>query len=157
MWRQKFAAADRKSQQSHSVWTMLKFHAGSEQPLMYVVINNSHYLAVTTTNPAYHAFGKYWMEARRLLDYRLKFCWLNVICCICQSRELEREIKQKTGGTNGGPAKNLGGKAHQGPPWESPLQMDIHKTLYPFYTTKKMPHVMVTITKNASLAAIARY
>ena len=35
--------------------------------------------------------------------------------------------------------------------------MDVHKTLYPFYTTKKMPRVTVTITKNASLAAIARY
>jgi len=31
------------------------------------------------------------------------------------------------------------------------------KTLNPFYTTKKIPHVTVTITKNASLAAIARY
>jgi len=37
------------------------------------------------------------------------------------------------------------------------MQMDAHKTLYPFYITKKMPHVTVTITKNASLAAIARY
>jgi len=37
------------------------------------------------------------------------------------------------------------------------MQMHIHKTLYPFYTTKKMPHVTVTITKNASLAAVARY
>jgi len=37
------------------------------------------------------------------------------------------------------------------------MQMEIHKTLYPFYTTKKMPHVTVTITKNASLAALARY
>ena len=27
------------------------------------------------------------------------------------------------------------------------LQMDVHKTLYPFYTTKKMPHVTATITK----------
>ena len=36
-------------------------------------------------------------------------------------------------------------------------QIDVHKTLYPFYTTKKMPRVTVTITKNASLAAIARY
>jgi len=25
--------------------------------------------------------------------------------------------------------------------------MDVHKTLYPFYTTKKMPRVTVTITK----------
>jgi len=36
--------------------------------------------------------------------------------------------------------------------------MDVHKSLYPFYTTKEMPHVTVTITKkNASLAAVARY
>jgi len=26
------------------------------------------------------------------------------------------------------------------------LQMDVHKTLYPFYTTKKTPRVTVTIT-----------
>jgi len=37
------------------------------------------------------------------------------------------------------------------------MQMDVHKMLYPFYTTKKMPHVTVIITINASLAAIARY
>jgi len=37
------------------------------------------------------------------------------------------------------------------------MQMDVHKTLYPFYTTKKMPHVTVAITKNVSSAAIARY
>jgi len=37
------------------------------------------------------------------------------------------------------------------------MQMDVHKTLYPFYTAKKMLHVTVTITINASLAAIARY
>jgi len=42
---------------------------------------------------------------------RLKFCWLNVICCICQSNELERDIKQKTGGGQvGRPAKNLVGR-----------------------------------------------
>jgi len=39
----------------------------------------------------------------------LRFCWLKVICCICQSNELEREIKQKTGGESRGPAKTLGG------------------------------------------------
>jgi len=27
------------------------------------------------------------------------------------------------------------------------MQMDVHKTLYPFYTTEKTPHVTVTITK----------
>jgi len=35
--------------------------------------------------------------------------------------------------------------------------MDVQKTLYPFYITEKMPRVAVTITKNASSAAIARY
>jgi len=29
------------------------------------------------------------------------------------------------------------------------VQMDLHKTLYSFYTTKKMTHFTVTITKNA--------
>jgi len=27
------------------------------------------------------------------------------------------------------------------------MQMDVYKTLYPFYTTKKMPHVMATVAK----------
>jgi len=29
------------------------------------------------------------------------------------------------------------------------MQMDVHKTLYSFYTTKKMPHVTATVAKNA--------
>jgi len=37
------------------------------------------------------------------------------------------------------------------------MQMDVHKTLHPFYTTKKMLHITVKIIINASLAAIARY
>jgi len=37
------------------------------------------------------------------------------------------------------------------------MQVDVNKTLYPFYTEKEMSHVTVTITKNAMLAAIARY
>jgi len=36
------------------------------------------------------------------------------------------------------------------------MQMD-GKSLHPFYTTKEMPHVTVTITKNALLAAVARH
>jgi len=35
--------------------------------------------------------------------------------------------------------------------------MDIHKTLYPFYTTKKMPHVIATVAKMGLVGAIARY
>jgi len=51
------------------------------------------------------------------LKNRLKFCWLKVICCICQSNELEREIRQKTWELSREPAKNLGGTmAHPGPP-----------------------------------------
>ena len=37
------------------------------------------------------------------------------------------------------------------------MQMDVHKTRFPFYTTKKMPHVTVKIMINASLAAAVRY
>ena len=39
------------------------------------------------------------------------------------------------------------------------MQVDVNKSLYSSYTTttKEMSHVTVTITKNASLAAIARY
>jgi len=46
---------------------------------------------------------------------RLKFCWLKVICCICQPNELEREIQHKTGGPSRGAAKNLGCMAHPDP------------------------------------------
>jgi len=27
------------------------------------------------------------------------------------------------------------------------MQMDVHKTLHPFYTTKKMPNVMATVAR----------
>jgi len=29
------------------------------------------------------------------------------------------------------------------------MQMKVHKIFYPYYTTKKMPHVRATVTKNA--------
>jgi len=61
------------------------------------------------------------MQARGLLNHRLKYCWRKVIYCICQPNELEREITKKLGGQAGGPSKNLGPKAHPGPPLESPL------------------------------------
>jgi len=47
--------------------SLTKFHAGSKQPLVCVVINNSHYRAVKNNNTAYRAFWKYWMQARGLL------------------------------------------------------------------------------------------
>ena len=56
------------------------------------------------------------MPARGLLNYRLKYCWPEVIYSICQPNELEREIKKKTGG----PSKILGPWPTQAP-LESPL------------------------------------
>jgi len=50
--------------------------------LVCVVINNSSYPTVKN-NTAYHAFEKYQMQAREFLNYRLKYCWPNVIYCIC--------------------------------------------------------------------------
>jgi len=47
---------------------------------------------------------------------RLKFCRLKVICCICQSNEFEREIKQNTGGEAGDQIKMWGRMANPGPP-----------------------------------------
>jgi len=51
------------------------------------------------------------MQAGGLLAYRSKFCWLEVICCACQSNELKREIMKKNLG-----AKNLGGAWSNRPP-----------------------------------------
>jgi len=62
---------------------LTKFHAGCDQPLVCVVINNSSYPTVKNNNRAFHAFRKYWMQARGFLNYRLKYCWRKVIYCIC--------------------------------------------------------------------------
>jgi len=43
---------------------LTKFHAGSEKPLVCVVIINFIYPTVKNKNTAYHAFGKYWMKSR---------------------------------------------------------------------------------------------
>jgi len=88
---------------------LTKFHAGSKQLLVCVVINNSSFPTVENNNTAYHAFEKYWMQARGLLNYRLKYCLPKVVYCICQPKELEREIKKKLGEPSRGPSKNLGG------------------------------------------------
>ena len=46
--------------------------------------------------------------------------------------------------------------ARRGNTADNAMQMD-DKSLYPFYTTKEIAHVTVTITKNALLAAVGRY
>jgi len=98
--------------------SLTKFHGGTEQLLVCVVINNSGYPVVKNNNTAYHAFGKYWMQARGFLNYRLKYCWPKVFYCICQPNELEREIMNKKLGVQ---AKIWGAMAHPRPPLESPL------------------------------------
>jgi len=50
----------------------------------------------------------------------LKFCWLKVTCCICQSSELEREIEQKTRGDKQG-ASQKSGRGH-GPSSPPPIR-----------------------------------
>jgi len=52
---------------------------------------------------------------RELPNCRLKYCWLKVIWFICQSNELEREIKGKTGERNEGQPKIGERMAHPGP------------------------------------------
>jgi len=37
------------------------------------------------------------MRARGLRNYRLKYSWRKVFCCICQPNKDEREIQHKTG------------------------------------------------------------
>jgi len=37
-------------------------------------------------------------EKSRGANINVKYCWTKVICCMGQSSELEREIKQKSGG-----------------------------------------------------------
>ena len=95
---------------------LTKFHAGSEQLLVCVVLNNSSFPTVENNNTAYHAFGKYWMQARGLLHCRLIYCWPKVIYCICQPNDLEREIKKKMGGNQGVKQNLWGPMAHPGPP-----------------------------------------
>ena len=67
-------------------------------PLVCVVRNNSRFPAVKNNNTAYHAFGKYWIQARGFLNYRLKYCRPKFFFCACQPNELKREIKEKSWG-----------------------------------------------------------
>ena len=92
----------------HHDRALTKFHAGSEQPLVCVVISNSSYPTVKNNNIAYHAFGKYWMQARGFLNYPRKYWWPKVTYFLCQPNELQQEIEKKTGGST----KNLGAMAY---------------------------------------------
>ena len=54
---------------------LTKFHAGTKQSMVCVVIKNSSYPTVKNNSTACHAFGKHWTQARGFLIYRLKYCW----------------------------------------------------------------------------------
>ena len=103
---------------------LTKFRAGSEQPLVGVVISNSSYPTAKSNNPACHAFGEYLMQAREFLNNRLKYCWPEVIFCICQPNDLKREIKKKTGEPSRGATQRP-----QRPPLGSPLHFSNAKNM----------------------------
>jgi len=107
-----------------------KFYAGPEQLLVCVVINNSRYPAVKNNNTASHAFGKYWTQARGLLNYRLKYCWPKAFYCISQQNDFEQEkCEENWGGSNMGAKQKSGGSmTHPGPPLESPLGDSCRRT-----------------------------
>jgi len=50
---------------------LTKFHAGCEQPLA-CRHKHSSFTTVKNNHTAYHAFGKYWMQAIGFLIYRLQ-------------------------------------------------------------------------------------
>jgi len=93
---------------------LTKFHAGSEQLLLCVDINNSSCPTVKHNNTAYHAFGKYWMQARGFLSYRSKYCLPNVFTVYVN-------LRKKRGGQIGGQAKIWGRHGPLRPPLELPL------------------------------------
>ena len=56
-------------------------------------------------------------EKSRGANINVKYCWPKVICSMGQSSELEREIKQKTGGASGVASQKSGGPCPpQAPP-----------------------------------------
>ena len=59
-----------------------------------------------------------------------------------QVRENEISLRNSSGGP-----EYLRTLALRGNIADDAMQMDVHKSLYPFYTTKEMPHVTVTITR----------
>ena len=98
---------------------LTKFHAGSEQSLVCVITINFVYPTVKNNNKAYHAFGKYWMQARGFLNHHLKYCWPKVICCrlYVYQTNLNGKLRKKLGGQ----AKIWGWHGPPRPPLESPL------------------------------------
>jgi len=91
---------------------LTKFHEGSEQLLLC-------YPLVKHSNIAYHSFGKYCMQARGLLDYRLKYCWPKVFYYICQPNELNGKLRKNWGAKR----KSGGAIAHPAPQLELPVPM----------------------------------
>jgi len=49
------------------------------------------------------------MQARGFLNYRLKYCWSEVNCCVCQTNELNGILRQNWRGQTVGQAKIWGG------------------------------------------------
>ena len=101
------------------------FRAGSAQPLVCCVINNSHYPDVKNNNPVYDVFGKHWMQARGLLNHRLKYCWLTLLSLVYVNTKVNVKSTTKVGGDNWGPVKYLVGHCSPRPPLESQLRRSL--------------------------------
>ena len=85
-WRGNCGAMEKSSVANINVSPVWWFSIVMKTDLLWLNLSNPHRLVNIVRT-----------VVRKSLNH-LKFCWLKVICFICQSNELEREIKQKTGG-----------------------------------------------------------
>ena len=112
------------------------FHAGSKQLLSCVV--SSSCPAVKHKNTAHHVSGKYWMQARGFLNYRLILLAQRFLgYCICQPKKLNGKFRKKLKSQTGGQAKIWGG---HGPP-RPPLRIATAATRH-FLCFCKIPQVV---------------
>ena len=94
-----------------------KFHAESEQLLVCVVISNSSFPTVKNNNTAYHALGKYWMQARGVLNYRLKNISSQKLSAVYVNQtNLNGKLRKRLGGQEGGQENIWGAMVHPDPP-----------------------------------------
>jgi len=62
------------------------------------------------------------MQARGLLNYRLKYCWPKVIYCIyINQTNLNGKLRKNWGAKQGAKQKSVGAMTHPGPLLELPL------------------------------------
>jgi len=81
----------------------MKKLGGQHKCLPFMVIfccKEDWFAVINPIKPNIGLFVNIVRTVARKSSNRLKFCWLKVNCCVCQSNEVEREIKHKTGGND---------------------------------------------------------